>query len=119
MSKITKLSDIEIYHKALRLAQEIYSLSRNNEFHKEYSLIDQIKRASLSVPANIAEGYGRNTKKDFSQFLSIALGSVNEIIAYLDFIFLQFKIDTSKLKDEYLILSRRIHSFRSYLLRST
>lgn len=119
MTKITKLSDIEIYHEALRLAQKIYQLSKYDKLRHEYSLLDQIKRASLSVAANIAEGYGRNTKKDFSQFLSIALGSVNELVAYLDFIILEFKIDTIKLKEEYLILSRRIHSFRSYLQKSS
>ncbi len=117
MTIITKLDDIEIYREALRLSQKIYSLSNNHHLKREYSLIDQIKRASLSVAANIAEGYGRNTKKDFSQFLSIALGSVNELIAYLDFIDLEFKVDTKNLKNEYLVLSKRIHSFRSYLLR--
>lgn len=115
MSKIQKLSDIEIYQESLKLAQIIYNLSRNSQLQKEFSLIDQLKRASLSVAANIAEGYGRNTKKDFSQFLSIALGSVNELIAYLDFLSLEFHIDTVALKESYMLLSRRIYSFRSYL----
>lgn len=119
MSKITELSDIEIYQEALRLAQSIYQLTKHDRLRHEYSLLDQIKRASLSVAANIAEGYGRNTKKDFSQFLSIALGSVNEITAYLDFINLEFQIDSGAIKENYLVLSRRIHSFRSYLLRSS
>lgn len=118
MTKITKLEDIEIYQESLRLAQKIYTLIKNPKLIREYSLLDQVKRASISVVANIAEGYGRNTKKDFSQFLSIALGSVNELIAYLDFISLEFKIDMADLKESYIILSRRIHSFRSYLLKS-
>jgi len=63
MSKINKIEDIEIYKISLSLA-------------------NQIRAASISVSANIAEGYGRRTRKDFAQFLSIALGSVNEIIAY-------------------------------------
>src|SRR3989344_4487556 len=116
--KITKLADIEIYRQALLLARDIYALCRNKALQREYSLIDQLKRATISVAANIAEGYGRNTKKDFSQFLSIALGSVNEVITYLDFIELQYNLDTSELKDKYDILCRRIHSFRSYLLQS-
>lgn len=116
--KITKLEDIEIYTEALMLARQIYSICKYPKLQKEYSLIDQIKRAALSVAANIAEGYGRRTKKDFSQFLSIALGSVNEIITYLDFIQLEFQIDTAKAKEKYSILARRIYSFRSYLLKS-
>ncbi len=119
MGKITKLEDIEIYKTALIYAQEVYHLTKNNNLIKEYSLIDQIKRATLSIAANIAEGYGRNTKKDFCHFLSVALGSVNELITYLDFINLEFKIDTQQLKENYLILTKRIHSLRTYLYKSS
>ena len=101
MSKITKLNDIEIYREALHLAQIAFRLVADKKILREYFLIDQLKRAALSIAANIAEGYGRNTKKDFSQFLSIALGSVNEVITYLDFIELQYNLDTSELKDKY------------------
>lgn len=119
MTKITKLDDIEIYREALQLARLVYRLAKQERLLKEYALLDQIKRASLSVAANIAEGYGRKTKKDFSQFLSIALGLVNECIAYLDFIVLEFSIPTSDLKEHSLILSKRIHSFRTYLLSAS
>lgn len=117
MVKITKLSDIEVYKEALLLTKTVFALTKN-KYLRDYFLVDQIKRASLSVAANIAEGYGRNTKRDFSQFLSISLGSVNEVIAYLDFIELNYQIDTSDLKNKYDILCRRIHSFRSYLQKS-
>ncbi len=117
MTTIKSLNDIEIYRESLLLARDIYRLSKESVLNREFSLVDQIKRAAVSVPANIAEGYGRNTKKDFSQFLSIALGSVNEVITFLDLILQVFKLDTSVLKDKYSILSKRIHSFRSYLLR--
>lgn len=119
MAKITKLDDIEIYREALLLAQQVYALTKDSRCKREYSLIDQIKRAALSVAANIAEGYGRKTKRDFSQFLSVALGSVNEVVTYLDFINLEFHIDTAFLKENYLVLSKRIYSFRSYLLKSS
>lgn len=117
MTRITKLDDIEIYTDSLDDARKIYQLVRDKKLVKEYSLIDQIKRASLSIPANIAEGYGRNTKKDFSHFLSIALGSVNEVLVYLDFIHLEFGIEVEQLKQSYIILTKRIHSFRTYLLK--
>lgn len=115
MSKFFKLEDIEIYREALLLAQKIYKLASNKAFYREFSLIDQLKRAALSIIANIAEGYGRRTKKDFCQFLSIALGSANEVIAYLDFVSLQFKIDVKQIRQEYLILAKRIYAFRIYL----
>lgn len=114
--KITKLTDIEIYNDALQTAQLTFRLTTQTPICNEYALVDQMKRASLSVAANIAEGYGRKTKRDFSQFLSIALGSANELIAYLDFIALEFAIITTELKEKYSILSRRIHAFRTYLL---
>lgn len=119
MTKITKLSDIEIYREALILAQQVFILMKDKGLLHEYALIDQNKRAALSVAANIAEGYGRNTKKDFAQFLSIALGSVNELTTYLDFLELHYKINAINLKERYLVLSRRIHSFRSYLLKTS
>lgn len=115
MGKITKLDDITIYKEALRLAHLVYQLAKYHPLVREYALLDQLKRSGLSVAANIAEGYGRKTKKDFCQFLSIALGSVNEAITYLDFINLEFKINTTNLKEEYITLSRRIYSFRTYL----
>jgi four helix bundle protein len=55
MTTITKLEEIDVYKESLVLAREIYSLTRNPKIQKDYSLIDQIRRASLSVPANIAE----------------------------------------------------------------
>lgn len=116
MTKINKLEDIEIYQFALELARNIYTLTKDYRITKDFTLLNQIKSAALSVAANIAEGYGRRTKKDFAQFLSIALGSANEVIAYLDFIALEYKISTSEMKDSYNILAKKIYSFRSYLL---
>ncbi|RJR16006.1 four helix bundle protein [Candidatus Microgenomates bacterium] len=116
--KITGLNDIAIYKTALLLTQKVYQVTKHENLRKEYALVDQIRRAAISVAANIAEGYGRNTRRDFAQFLSISLGSVNEVITYLDFITLEFHIETTALKSEYLILSKQIYTFRSYLLRT-
>lgn len=113
---IKELTDIKIYSEALHLATKIYIFTQNKTLKKEYSLTDQIKRAAVSVAANIAEGYGRKTKKDFTQFLSISLGSVNEIIAYLDFTTIAFTLDAKDLRNEYQVLAKRIYRFRSYLL---
>ncbi len=118
MSKITKLDDIQIYREALELAHVIYHFVKNDALRREYALIDQIKRAAISVAANIAEGYGRKTKKDFAQFLSIAIGSLNELIAYLDFISLEFHVSDPAIKERCITLQRRTHSFRSYLLKN-
>ncbi len=101
---------------SLYLTKQVFDLCKVSALIKEFTLCDQLKRAVVSVPANIAEGYGRNTKKDFAQFLSIALGSCNEMIALLDIVKLNFDInDIDKIKKEYQILSKKIYSFRRYL----
>jgi four helix bundle protein len=60
------------------LAKKIYKITNKFPTNELYGIISQLKRASLSVPLNIVEGYARNSKKEFHQFLKIALGSVAE-----------------------------------------
>ena len=76
---------------------EIYKLVNTSPISKDFSLCDQIKRAASSVPANIAESYGRQTKKDRANFISYALGSV---VAFLDVVkYLYPKINTTNEKE--------------------
>lgn len=100
-----------IYQKALGLVKECYLFAnRNSDLYKDKALTDQFKRASVSVVLNIAEGYGRGCKS-YSNYLRIAVGSTNEVIAVLDIIKLIYKLETEKLKNEYLILARQISAF--------
>lgn len=116
MTKITKLEDIEVYNEALVLAKEVFILCKSKSLIKEYSLCDQIKRASVSVAANIAEGFGRNSRADFSRFLSISLGSANETIALLDILHLNFtNLDVVPVRERYLVICKRIFTFRRSL----
>ncbi len=115
MGKITKLGDIEVYKEALTLTSEIYALTRSYKLRKDFALVDQVRRASISIAANIAEGYGRKSKGDFCRFLSISLGSVNEVITYLDFISFEYKLDTKLLTEKFNKLASRVASFRKYL----
>ena len=68
--------DLEVWQRACRQCTSIYEVF---DGCKKYSLKDQIERASLSVPSNIAEGHERNTKADFQRFLTISLGSNAEL----------------------------------------
>lgn len=105
------MEKLRIYQKALELIQKIYQLIRENEqFKKDFSLNDQLKRASVSVALNIAEGYGRGSKF-FKNYLRIAVGSTNETIAALQIVHVVYKIDTNNLQKEYLILAKQISSF--------
>ena len=67
-----------IWEKAHLLSVEVFHLTANLPRSEDYGLTSQIRRSSNSVPANIAEGFGRNTKKDKSRFYIIARGSLYE-----------------------------------------
>jgi len=71
--------NLVVWEKSIELAEEIYKITR--EFPKEelYGIVSQIRRAAVSVSANIAEGAARNSNKEYIQFLYIALGSLSEL----------------------------------------
>jgi four helix bundle protein len=75
------------WQKADELAHRVYDLTLQFPKEELFSLTSQIRRAALSVPANIIEGYARNNKNEFRHFLSIALGSLAEVEYYLEFAF--------------------------------
>lgn len=79
MSKIEKIEDLIVWQKSRELAKEIYKLTNKGNFSKDYSLKDQIRRAAISVPSNVAEGFGRGGNKEFVQFLFISKGSLFEL----------------------------------------
>jgi four helix bundle protein len=83
MAKIKKFQDIKAWEKSRFLAKEIYNITGNKKFAKDWGLKDQIRRASVSVMSNIAEGFSRQTDKEFIQFLYIAKGSVSEVQSHL------------------------------------
>ncbi len=73
MATIRRLEEIEAWRKARELTREIYEISKHGSFSKDFGLRDQIRRASVSVMSNIAEGYERNGSREFIQFLSMAI----------------------------------------------
>ncbi len=74
-----KVEDLKIWKKSMELTKSIYQLALELPTDEKYGLISQIKRSSISIPSNIAEGAGRNSNKEFKYFLSIANGSVYEL----------------------------------------
>jgi len=71
--------DLEVWKESISLVKEIYKISAKFPKDEIYGLTLQIRRSAISIPSNIAEGAARNTKKEFIQFLYIALGSVSEL----------------------------------------
>jgi len=78
-SKITRFEDLIVWQKSMNLAEEIYRVTKQKAFARDWGLRDQVRRAAVSIPSNISEGYGRFSGKDFRHFLAIANGSANEL----------------------------------------
>ena len=76
---LNSYKEFTVWQKAMALAAEVYRLASLLPKFETYGLADQMRRAAVSVPSNIAEGQGRNTTKEFVHFLSIARGSQNEL----------------------------------------
>ena len=78
MPDIQSHRDLIVWQKAMDLAVETYRLTSKFPASETYRLVSQITRAAASVPANIAEGHARSTKRDYANFLAIARGSLME-----------------------------------------
>ena len=83
MSKIETFEDIEAWKMAREITKLLYQISSSGNFSKDFALVNQIRRASVSVLSNIAEGFERSGDKEFVQFLPIAKGSCGEVRAQL------------------------------------
>lgn len=83
MPTINRFEDIESWKEARKLTLSLYTLCQQAPLSSDRGLCDQIRRASVSIMANIAEGYGRNGNKEFSHFLSNAKGSATELKSHL------------------------------------
>ena len=79
MSYIKSYKELIVWQKAMELVKEIFSLSEKFPKSELYGLISQMRRASVAIPSNIAEGYGRRSIKEYRQFYSIAYGSALEL----------------------------------------
>lgn len=83
MSSIRRFEDLEAWKISREITKEIYRISKNDLFARDFGLRDQIRRASVSIMSNIAEGFERDGDKEFINFLSIAKGSSGEVRAQL------------------------------------
>ncbi len=117
---MTSYKNLEAWKKAMELVKGVYLLTKKYPREELFSLTSQTKRAAVSIPANIAEGIGRNYKKDTIQFLHIERGSLYELetllnIAFMTGIVLQNEFDAFAPKiDELLrILNGLIRAYET------
>jgi four helix bundle protein len=75
--------DLRVWQEGMNLAEMSYQVTKTFPKEEMYGMISQIRRAAVSVPANIAEGYGRENRGEYIQFLRIAQGSLKELETHL------------------------------------
>ncbi len=83
MAAFQKFEDIDAWQQARKLTRQIYKVTSDEVFSRDFNLCNQLRRASISIMSNIAEGYERDGNNEFIQFLSIAKGSVGEVKSQL------------------------------------
>jgi len=118
MATIKSFEDIEAWQKARELSKKIFELTMTGTFAKDFSLRDQINRATGSIMDNIAEGFERGGTREFIQFLSIAKGSAGEVRSQLYRALDRKHLENSQhavLLDEITKVSKMINGFISYL----
>jgi four helix bundle protein len=115
---INRFEDIEAWQKARELARVVYQRTKNGQFSRDYGLRDQMRRAGVSIMANIAEGFSRRSNKEFCQFLFIAKSSAAELQSHayvaLDQAYIE-KSDFEKIYESLDHTSRMISNLIKYL----
>ena len=84
MNDIKTYRDLLVWQKSMKLVTQIYLLTKELPKEEIYGLTAQIRRSAVSIPSNIAEGYGRNSTNDYIRFLQIASGSLYELQTQLE-----------------------------------
>lgn len=79
MSYLKSYKELIVWQKSMQLVKEVFLITDKFPKSETYGLISQMRRSAVSIPSNIAEGYGRKSKKEYSQFYSIAYGSTLEL----------------------------------------
>ena len=121
MATISKFEDIEAWQLAREMTKMIYAISNDGAFARDFGLRDQIRRASVSIMSNIAEGFERGGDKEFFQFVSLAKGSSGEVRAQLYMALDAGYIDQqtfSRLSDMATQINRMLAGLMKYLRSS-
>ncbi len=81
--KIEKFEDLLVWQKGMEMVKQVYLITNDGKLNRDFALRDQLRRAALSIPANIAEGFERASQKEYLNYLNIAKGSAGEVRSLL------------------------------------
>jgi four helix bundle protein len=118
MAIVKKFEDLECWQEARKLVKMIYEFTKKKGFNRDFDLISQLKRSTISIMANIAEGFHRKTNKDFMKFLDYSRSSIAETLSHCFIALDQNYINGSemqKVKEQSELIWKKINSLISYL----
>ena len=107
--KIESFEDLLVWQKGREIVKQVYLISKDGELGRDFALRDQLRRAALSIPTNIAEGFERASRKEYLNFLNFAKGSTGEVRNLLNVAFELGYLESSQhdaLRQAVLELSR-------------
>lgn len=113
-----RFEQLEIWKEANNYASTIYQITKNFPREELFSLTDQLKRSASSISANIAEGSGSDSKKDFRHYLDISIKSIYETVSHLNLAKDQGYISEKQRSELYLqaeVLTKRVQAFKKWL----
>jgi four helix bundle protein len=117
--RLTGHKDLDVWKKSMALVLDVYKNTQNFPSHELYGLTSQIRRSALSIPSNIAEGAARRNKKEFIQFLYIALGSASELHTQLIIgKNLNYFQNETKVEDQLTRIQKMLYGLIKYMEKS-
>ena len=118
MATIQRFEDLECWQEARKLVNLVYELTKNHSFRKDFELVRQVRRSAISSMANVAEGFHRNSTKDFLRFLDYSRGSIAETLRHCYIALDQEYIGESEMtaiRKQADTVWKRVNNFISYL----
>lgn len=107
--------ELVVWREGMAIAKQVYAITAKFPAAERFGLVQQLRRSAVSIPSNIAEGHARGTPREFSRFVSIALGSVAELETQL---LLSFELGLTPLAQDVLdncrVLGKRLQKLRQY-----
>lgn len=108
--------ELFVWQKSMNLVSEMYQVSKSFPTEEQFGLTSQIRKSAVSIPSNIAEGYGRNSLNDYIRFLNIAVGSLFELQTQIEIAF-NLKYLNKEMFEKIYEYSREIERMLSSLIR--
>ena len=119
--KVYSFEKLEVWQLSRKFVKDIYNLTEKFPSSERYGMVDQLKRAAVSIPTNLAEGSGRNTTKDKAYFTQLAYGSLMEclnlLILSVDLGYI-LQEELENLRKDIEVLSKKLSNYRRSQLNS-